>query len=76
MLFKTLPLENERDLWARVGLRFAWCTGPYFLFETCFASFAPPAWMNLFFLAIPFLGAAVDFRQLSRRARTPSRLAR
>ncbi len=30
-LTQKLPLEDDRDIMARIGFRFIWCTGPYFL---------------------------------------------
>lgn len=65
-----LPLNNERDLWARVGFRFAWCTGPYLLLSPFivnrseFFTFA-----NLFVVSIPVMGALSDSWRLSRRAK-------
>ncbi len=74
VLTKTVPLEEERDILARIGLRFLWCTGPYFLFVIIWFAFVTnrnspltELWPSLFFLAIPFLGGLNDWRRLKRQ---------
>jgi len=70
-LTQKLPLEDDRDVFARVGFRFIWCTGPYLILAIVFSLFGnnrlltiwPLAWM----VAIPWLGGAVDYWRLKKR---------
>jgi len=70
-LTKSRPLEDERDIMARIGFRFIWCTGPYFLLAFIFSRFGSPllllSWSALFFLSIPFIGGVIDWRRLKGR---------
>ena len=69
-LTKKYPLENSRDIMARIGVRFVWCTGPYFLFAIVIATLGDnrlfTSWLTLFMLAIPFVGGLIDSYRLSR----------
>jgi len=38
LITKNYTLEDDRDVMARIGLRFVLCTGPYFLLATIAAS--------------------------------------
>jgi hypothetical protein len=72
-LTKRILLEDERDIMARVGVRFIWCTGPYFFLAIVFSTFGKTAmlspWPAFFFLAIPFIGGIVDWYRLKGRTR-------
>ena len=54
-LTKKLPIEDDRDILARVGFRFIWCTGPYFLVAGILSFFGSSKiyapWPALFFIA-------------------------
>jgi hypothetical protein len=70
-LTKTLPLENERDVMARIGFRFIWCTVPYFLLMFVLSAFGitvlfSPA-LALMILFLPIIGGVADWRRLQRR---------
>ena len=62
-------LRDHRDVMARIGIRFVWCTGPYFLVAVIAANFGISTFFNLwpalFMLAIPFAGGLVDLYRLS-----------
>lgn len=72
-LTKTFPLEDERDLMARIGVRFVWGTGPYFLVALLLSMFGYDnllrPWLSLWILAIPFLGGVIDWRRLNSRSK-------
>ncbi len=68
-----LPLEDERDIMARIGFRFMWCTGPYFLVAVIVSTYRGntlfTSWPELFVLAIPFIGGVVDWYRLNQRTK-------
>ena len=68
---KKLPLEDQRDVMARIGFRFLWCTGPYFLLAVILSAFDMTAMLSpslaLVVLAIPIIGGVIDWRRLKRR---------
>ena len=72
-LAKKLPLENDRDIMARIGFRFIWCTGPYFLVAILLSIFGSStlftSWPSMFILAIPFVGGVVDWYRLKHRTK-------
>ncbi len=73
-LTKSIPLDNERDMMARIGLRFLCCTGPYFLIAIILYAFGRPSmllsmWLGLFFLLIPFVGGVIDWYRLKDRSK-------
>ena len=70
-VFKSLtPIEDNRHVLARVGLRFIFCTGPYFLTAIIAQSFGSDRlfamWPALFMLAIPFTGGLLDWFRLHK----------
>ena len=75
-LTKKLPLEDGRDVMARIGVRFVWCTGPYFLIALILSMLGNSSLLAssvaLWILAIPFLGGIIDCRRLNSRKRAPS----
>lgn len=70
-LTRKTPLENERDLMARIGVRCVWCTLPYFALALGLAAFGEmrplltPA--SAIALAVPLAGAVLDWRRLQLR---------
>jgi hypothetical protein len=70
-LTKRILLEDERDIMARIGFRFIWCTGPYFFLALVLSAFGKSkmllSWPAFFFLAIPFIGGLVDWYRLKGR---------
>jgi hypothetical protein len=75
-LTKPLLLEDGRDVLARIGQRFVWCTGPYFLAALILSIFGDnkllSPWLSLWILAIPFLGGVIDWRRLTSRSKRAS----
>jgi hypothetical protein len=70
-LTKKLPLEDKRDVMARVGVRFLWCTGPYFLLAFILSALdinvmLSPA-LAVVILSIPIIGGVADWCRLKRR---------
>jgi len=69
------PLKDYRDMMARIGVRFFWCTGPYFLVAGILSIFgnskmyAP--WPALLFVSIPFMGGIIDWYRLTHRTNVP-----
>ena len=70
-LTKKFPLEDDRDIMARIGFRFIWCTGPFFLLVFILSAFGITAmsspWLALPILSVPFIGGVIDWRRLKRR---------
>jgi len=68
-------LEDGRDLAARMGVRFFFCTFPYFAIALImnavgegdggFLNF----WITPFILAIPILGGIIDWHRLHQRTK-------
>lgn len=71
-LTAALPLNDSRDIWARIGFRFVFATGPYFLLaflshdDRLLRGFLP-----CLMIALPFFGSAIDWVRLSRRVEPP-----
>jgi hypothetical protein len=72
-LWKTrfdLPLDDQRHLFARVGLRFLCCTAPYLMGAFALVAFGSKS-LNVvpacFMLAIPILGGVSDWYRLKHR---------
>lgn len=71
-----LPLEDRRDVLARVGFRFLWVTVPYFGMAWFFGldPFGPPRPLlglsaTFLVISIPLIGGLIDWcRVQSRRA--------
>ncbi len=72
-LTKKLPLEDNSDIMARVGFRFLWCTGPYFLVAIVLFRFGSgtllASRLSMFILAIPFIGGVVDWHRLKHHTK-------
>jgi hypothetical protein len=72
-LTKKLPLEDDRDIMARIGFRFIWFTGPYFLVAVILSTFGSSKlftlWPALFILAIPCIGGVIDWCRLKRHTK-------
>ena len=73
---RQLPLENNRDVLARVGFRFLWATAPYFVFAYLLkiGPFADGGsslqrFLAAFIFVIPILGGLLDSWRLRYRAR-------
>jgi hypothetical protein len=68
LIFMELPIQDERDVLARIGQRFAVCTGPYFLLALILSKFGHDGMLRslvaLLMIAIPFLGGVIDWRWL------------
>jgi hypothetical protein len=63
-----VPLRDERDLLARVGVRYLCCTGPYFVLLWIIGLWRDKSELSLGMLAfgcIPLLGALVDWHRLA-----------
>jgi len=78
LITKNYTLEDDRDVMARIGLRFVLCTGPYFLLATIAASLGSSVffalWPALFVLAIPFAGGIVDWYRINKRVERAERV--
>jgi hypothetical protein len=75
-LVKFVPrndIENEHDIVAWIGFRFAWMTGPTLLMAFAFSLFGRTepllGWWTLILISIPYGGAIVDWRRLQRRTK-------
>ena len=72
---KKLSIEDDRDILARVGFRFIWCTGPYFLVAGILSVFGSSKmyapWPALFIVSIPFMGGIIDWYRLKHRSNVP-----
>ena len=70
-LTKTLPLNDEHDVLARIGFRFVWCTGPYFLVAYALSAFGDRTMLlhpaSFFVLALPLAGGLLDWCRLRWR---------
>jgi hypothetical protein len=71
ILTTEIPLDEERDVMARIGLRFIWCTGPFFLLAILLSSFGYSRTLlsgsALFIVLIPIVGGAIDWNRLKGR---------
>ncbi len=74
MLCSVPPLVDERDVMARIGFRFLWCTGPYFIVAAALSAFGNAALLAnpaaFFMAAIPVLGGLHDWRRIRSRSIT------
>jgi hypothetical protein len=76
---RRLPLENDRDVLARIGFRFIWATAPYFA-VTDLLGIGPfgdhgqgfQRFVTAFIFAIPILGGALDWLRVHHRGRPDS----
>jgi hypothetical protein len=73
-LTKKQPLNDSRDVMARVGFRCVWCTLPYFAVALALAAFGqtellltPASGVVLF---VPIAGGILDWYRVHRRAAT------
>lgn len=70
-LTKKLPLLNDRDVLARMGFRFMWCTGLYFVVAWILAAFGHMTLLvnpgALMIIAIPFAGGMLDWHRVHRK---------
>ena len=73
---RKLPLENGRDVLARVGFRFLWAIAPYFAVTWLFGigpfgSVTQPTQrvLGVFIFMIPVLGGALDWFRVHHRPR-------
>lgn len=72
-------LNNNRDLMARIGYRFLWCTAPYFIAISVLDSLGFGSVLNtpmtLFIFAIPLLGGLMDLCRLKKVSLTKTNLS-
>jgi hypothetical protein len=67
---KQLPLEDNRDVLARVGFRFLWTTVPICIIAYPFLknpAFAVMRFLAVFSFLIPIAGGLVDWFRIRRR---------
>ena len=72
---RQLPLEDHRDVFARIGFRFIWATAPYFVltYVLRIGAFggrpegAIQHFLSVFVFVVPILGGALDWWRLSHR---------
>jgi hypothetical protein len=69
---KSLPLEDNRDILARIGMRCVCCTLPYFVFVYALNAFgfeSPlTSPMSMWIVAIPIIGGVVDWFRIHRQS--------
>jgi hypothetical protein len=76
-LTKTYPLHDDKDVMARIGVRFLWCTAPYFVCAMTWAALRHE-WLILnpvsaFAFLVPLVGGLLDWCRLpSKRVQAAS----
>ena len=73
-LGKQMPLNDIPDVYARIGARFVWCTGPYLVFALTLSAFGNnrviQCWGTYFACLIPLVGGIIDSWRLRRLGKT------
>lgn len=68
------PLTDTRDVYARVGVRFAWCTGPYLFTAMILCARGNSSMLTsphaFFIYSIPMLGGTLDWFRLRQSTQT------
>ncbi|WP_237229021.1 hypothetical protein [Rubinisphaera sp. JC750] len=66
-------LEDGRDLAARIGVRFIFCTFPYFVIALIMNAVGDGGllnfWVAPFLLAVPIIGGMIDWYRLHHRTK-------
>lgn len=65
---RQLPLENSRDVYARVCFRFLWVTAPVCIISYLFSSQAITHYLAVYAFFIPIGGGAIDWWHLRKRS--------
>ena len=65
---KQLPLNDSRDVLARIGVRFVWCTGPFLLIAMTLSAFGNSGMLlspwSFFIHLIPIVGGIIDWTRI------------
>jgi hypothetical protein len=75
-LTKKLPLDDDRDVMARIGFRYVWCTLPYFAAALGMAAFGVTTLLlsplSVVPLVVPIAGGILDWWRVRRRPADPA----